>query len=378
MKARDPRGLSFGAFLGAHRIAVAFCVLCCVFAWPLLGAMGLGASERILLEILLATVFAVLQAGAWTRERAWMQEARRIAAGGEDALALAADAPDIDGLEGEAFTAAVRAVSAEAAREVGCARAAEADYRDFVETWVHEVKTPLAAAHLFVENANDPSLRPLSRELSRVEAYVEQALFYARSSSLENDYLLRTCALGPLVAEAVKSRATQLIEAHVAVDMAGLSRADDSDVTAPCDPKWLAFIVGQLIDNAVRYRADPASDGRTPRISFSATEEALGTADERVVLAVRDNGCGIPAADLPRVRERGFTGSNGRARRRSTGMGLYLVDTLCRKMGLAVQVDSQEGAWTDVRIVLPRNRFREGLAPQAVRLPQGDESVRRT
>ncbi|WP_058986084.1 sensor histidine kinase [Hugonella massiliensis] len=363
MRAIDPQRLGFGAFLCAHRIAVAFCVLCCAFAWPLLGAMGLGASERLLLEILLATVFVVLQAGAWARERAWMQEARRIAAGGKDALALAADTPDLDGLEGEAFTAAVRAVSAQAAREAGCARAAQADYRDFVETWVHEVKTPLAAANLFVENANDPSLRPLSRELSRVEAFVEQALFYARSSSVENDYLLRTCALGPLVAEAVKLRATQLIEAHVAVDMTGLSCADGTDVTAPCDAKWLTFIVGQLIDNAVRYRSDPVRDGRTPRIAFSATEEALGTADERVVLAVHDNGCGIPAADLPRVCERGFTGSNGRARQRSTGMGLYLVDTLCRKMGLAVLVDSQEGAWTEVRIVLPRNRFREGLDP---------------
>lgn len=360
MSARDPHALGFGAYLGAHRTALAFCFLCCVFAWPLLGAMGLGASERALIEILLAAVFAVLQVSAWARERDWMEEARRIAASGADALALATDAQDADGIEGEALVAAVRAVAAEAAREVGAARAAEADYRDFVETWVHEVKTPLAAASLFVENANDPALRPLSRELSRVEAYVEQALFYARSSSLENDYVIRNRALAPLVAEAVKSRATQLIEAHVAVDMAGLKSSDGSDVVVSCDPKWLAFIVGQLIDNAVRYRADPTRDGRAPRIAFSAAEEAVGTADERVVLSVRDNGCGISAADLPRVCERGFTGANGRARRRSTGLGLYLVAVLCRKMGLGVVVDSQEGVWTCVRIAFPRNRFRDG------------------
>jgi signal transduction histidine kinase len=83
----------------------------------------------------------------------------------------------------------------------------------------------------------------------------------------------------------------------------------------------------------------------------------VGTAGERVALSVRDNGCGIAAADLPRVCERGFTGQNGRSQRRSTGLGLYLVATLCKKMGLGVSVDSQEGAWTEVRIAFPRNRF---------------------
>lgn len=362
MSARDSHTFSFAAYLGAHRGALAFCVLCCVFAWPILAAMGVGENERALLIVLLALVFAALLAGGWTRERAWVEEARRIAGADADALALATDIEDADSLEGEALVDAVRAVAAEAASRVGVARAAEADYRDFVETWVHEVKTPLAAANLFVENANDPTLRPLSRELARVEAYVEQALFFARSSSLENDYVVRDRALGPVVAEAVKSRATQLIEAHVAVDLSGLSRADGSDVVVSCDPKWLAFIIGQLIDNAVRYRPDPDRDGRTPRIVLSATEERVGTAQERVVLSVRDNGCGISAADLPRVFERGFTGDNGRSQRRSTGLGLYLVATLCKKMGLGVSIDSQEGAWTDVRVIFLRNRFRENVS----------------
>lgn len=362
MSARNPHKLTFAAYLGAHRAALAFCVLCCAFAWPILAAMGVDANERVLLLVLLALAFAVLLVGGWLRERAWVEEARSIAGAGTDALALATDLEEADSLEGEALVGAVQAVAAEAARQVGEARAAEADYRDFVETWVHEVKTPLAAANLFVENADDPSLRPLSRELGRVEAYVEQALFFARSSSLENDYVVRDRALGPVVAEAVKSRATQLIEAHVAVDLSGLSRADGSDVVVSCDPKWLAFIIGQLIDNAVRYRPDPDRDGRTPRIVLSATEERVGTAQERVVLSVRDNGCGISAADLPRVFERGFTGDNGRSQRRSTGLGLYLVATLCKKMGLGVSIDSQEGAWTDVRVIFPRNRFRENVS----------------
>lgn len=358
MSARDPRALGFGAYLGAHRNALVFCILCCAFAWPLLAAMGVGTGERGLLEVLLALAFAALQVGAWARERAWVEEARRIAGAGSDALALATDAEDADGLEGGALTGAVRAVAAEAARQVGAARAAEADYRDFVETWVHEVKTPLAAANLFVENANDPALRPLSRELARVEAYVEQALFYARSSSLENDYVIYDRALGPLAAEAVRSRATQLIEAHVAVDLTGMARSDGGDIVAPCDPKWLVFIVGQLIDNAVRYRAVPERDGRAAQLRFSASVEGAGSANEHVVLRVEDNGCGIPQADLGRIFERGFTGSNGRTHERSTGMGLYLVRTLCEKMGLAVGARSAVGEGTGIDITFPREHSR--------------------
>jgi signal transduction histidine kinase len=86
--------------------------------------------------------------------------------------------------------------------------------------------------------------------------------------------------------------------------------------------------------------------------------EGGGRADETVVLSVTDNGCGIREADLGRVFDKGFTGANGRSRRRSTGIGLYLVATLCQKMGLDVGVDSEEGAWTRVDVLFPANRSR--------------------
>lgn len=358
MRQRDPCHLGLAEYLGGHLTTLACSLLACALAWPLLAAMGLGLQERALLVGLLALALALVQASSWARERGWVEDARRLAAAGDDAMALASELEADDSLEASAMAGAVHAVAADAARQVGQAHQAQQDYRDFVETWVHEVKTPLAAADLFVQNADDPSLRPLARELARTEAYVEQALFYARSTSVENDYLVRTQALEPLVAEAVRSRRGQLIEAHVAVDLGGLSREDGTPVEVPCDPKWLVFILGQLIDNAVRYRADPARDGRAPRIAFSATEEDLGKADERVTLHVRDNGCGIAAADLPRVFDRGFTGQNGRTRQRSTGMGLYLVATLCHKMGMAVAADSHEGEWTEVTMAFPRDRSR--------------------
>ena len=121
--------------------------------------------------------------------------------------------------------------------------------------------------------------------------------------------------------------------------------ADDETVFA--DAKWLAFVIGQIVVNAAKYGA------RT--IRFSARVEGRG-ADGRTVLEIADDGCGIPAADVPRVFDRGFTGENGRAQGSSTGMGLYLVAQLCEKMGLGVGLASEEGAGTRVMIAFPHDR----------------------
>jgi signal transduction histidine kinase len=129
-------------------------------------------------------------------------------------------------------------------------RRASEEYRDYLETWVHEIKTPLAACGLILEN-NKGSLAPsLSLELARVEAFVDQALYYARSATLEKDYLIQKVSLGSLVKSALQKRARLLIEAGMALDLEGLP----PDLEVLSDPKWLDFILGQIIANAVAYR----------------------------------------------------------------------------------------------------------------------------
>ena len=284
-----------------------------------------------------------------------------------DLLDAIAELPEPSCPEGELAWGALQEVVRESRRRVAGLEEEMREYRRYVELWVHEVKTPLAAMNLMLANPGGPDARALSRELARVEADVEGALFYARSTSVSNDYLIRRCDLADLVREAVRSRARSLIEAHVAVDLSGLEggpapAAAASAAARPwvyCDPKWTAFVLGQLIDNAVRYRAVPERDGRDPRLSFSASVEDAGGARERVVLHVADNGCGIREADLGRVFERGFTGENGRTHERSTGMGLYLVRTLCEKMGLSVGARSAAGVGTTIDVTFPRERSRE-------------------
>ena len=114
----------------------------------------------------------------------------------------------------------------------------------------------------------------------------------------------------------------------------------------------MEFILGQLIQNSVKY-ARP--EGAV--IEFSGRVLQSGQADERIELTVRDNGCGVPEADLPRVFDRGFTGENGRGGKRSTGIGLYLVSRLCEKMGISVRADSTEGEGFAITLVFPANKM---------------------
>lgn len=339
--------MSIATYIRGHLASLVIALVTCGGLWAMLRLVGLNTELAMFFALVAALAFVASAAINYLHERSLYRELSAIASAGSNALCLASDLREPGTPLGDVAYDAIRATSADAWAKVAEASRRERDHREFVEAWVHEIKTPLAAADLMVENLDDSRLLPLSQELDRVTAYVEQALYYARSSSVENDYLVRTCMLSNLVGASLKSRAGELVRSGVAVGMEGLDR----QVFA--DPKWVEFVLGQLIDNAVRYRR---SEGA--RIDFSARTEEQGLANERVVLDVRDNGCGISAADVGRVFDKGFTGENGRRYAKSTGIGLYLVRTLCEKMSLSVSISSVEGAWTCVSIVFPTNRMR--------------------
>lgn len=205
---------------------------------------------------------------------------------------------------------------------------ANREYREYVELWVHEIKTPISAAMLICENKG---YSDVSMELGRVDRFVEQALFYARSNSVEKDYVIKQINLKHLIGELLKKNASFLIANRIKVE-------PNADGKVYSDSKWLMFILQQLLDNAVKYGA------KTIRFSFTGQ-----------TLTVKDDGVGIPAQDLPRIFERGFTGENGRAAAKSTGMGLYLCRELCNKLGLTISAASQNGA--EFYIVFPKNPY---------------------
>lgn len=223
-----------------------------------------------------------------------------------------------------------------AVEAVSDARAAQREYREYIESWVHEIKTPITAARLICQNADAILRRKLLGELTQIENHVERALFYARAESPEQDFLIRQTSLDPIVAEAIEQHRSLLILNGMRIEI------HDLEHVVYTDGKWVCFLLGQLLQNAVRYRS------QEPVITLSA--KSLG---RQVQLTVSDNGIGIPAQDLPRIFDRGFTGSNGRARGGSTGMGLYLCRKLADLLEIRLEAQSLEGQGTRVTLTFP-------------------------
>ena len=219
---------------------------------------------------------------------------------------------------------------------VSDAQAAQRAYRAYVEQWVHEIKTPITAARLVSQSLPPGPRRKLDRELTQIDAHVERALFYARTESPEKDVLIRRPNLADLVDQALQAHRTLLIEHGVRVEVQGL------DHTVYTDSKWAGFLLGQLLQNAARYHSDQ------PVVTLSA--QAMGS---QVRLTVADNGIGIPAHELPRIFDRGFTGSNGRSRGGSTGMGLYLAKKLAETLEISLRAVSVEGEGTQLTLTFP-------------------------
>lgn len=222
---------------------------------------------------------------------------------------------------------------------VSDAQEAQRDYRNYVESWVHEIKTPITAAELVCRSAEPAVRQKLSQELAQIEAHVERALFYARAESPEKDFIIRQTNLGDIAAQAISRHRTLLIQNGIRVETENLT------YTVYTDSKWAVFILGQLLQNAARYR------GKEPVITLSA--RLLG---QQVQLKVRDNGMGIPSHELPRIFDRGFTGSNGRSRGGSTGMGLYLCRRLAGFLEMDLQIISTEGAGTTAVLTFPARK----------------------
>lgn len=205
------------------------------------------------------------------------------------------------------------------------------EYKKYVEMWVHEIKTPIAVSRLIIENNRNDVTRGLSMEMDKMERFVEQMLYYSKSSSLQDDYRICPVSLKELVMGAVKEHAAAMIAEKVT------PRFKNLEYTVLTDKKWMRFVLGQIISNGVKYH----SEERKPELVFSAVMEG-----KEITLSIQDNGIGIPAGDTDRVFRRGFTGSNGREYAKSTGMGLYLCDILCRKLGTGLSLTSEEGKGT--------------------------------
>lgn len=231
----------------------------------------------------------------------------------------------------EAYDAALRRLCAMLAKSETDRQRQRIENADYFTMWIHQIKTPIAAMQLILREQDDARSRELLAELFRIDQYAEMALTYARLESPTTDLVLRRCAVEPIVRSVVRQYAGQFVRRHVAL------RCEIEPVCALTDEKWLAFILGQLLSNAVKYTENGT-------VTVRVTKEP--------VLSVSDTGIGIAPEDLPRIFEKGFTGYNGRAGRKSTGLGMYLSRCAAEKLGHRISVQSAPGQGTTVSVDL--------------------------
>ena len=215
------------------------------------------------------------------------------------------------------------------------------EYKNYVQTWAHEIKTPIAVEHLIIDNHRGPLTSSLEEEVEKIESYVEQMLYYTKSGSLESDYIIQPASLKHMVMEVIRKNTKMMVAAGI------LPRLENLDHENLTDTKWMVFILGQIVTNAVKY-----SDSSKKSCIFFRAEE---TAGDMVEFTVEDNGIGIPACDLSRVFQKGFTGENGRVVQKSTGMGLYLCKKLCDKMDIPLAIRSKQGEGTKLIFQLKKS-----------------------
>ena len=226
----------------------------------------------------------------------------------------------------------LRAAADDWGRDLSDRDARFAERMDYYTLWAHEIKTPIAAMRLRLSEEDSDATRALRADLSRVERYVEMAMCYLRLDAQSTDYVFAPCDLGKLARASVRKFAPQFIAGRLRLIMA------DIDAVALTDEKWLAFVLEQLLSNAVKY---------TP----PGGEVEIGVSDGPV-LFVRDTGAGIAPEDQPRIFEQGFTGHIGRADKRASGLGLYLCARVLRALGHGIRCESAPGKGTRMEIDL--------------------------
>jgi signal transduction histidine kinase len=211
------------------------------------------------------------------------------------------------------------------------------EYREYIELWVHEIKTPIASCKLLVENNESEVTKSIDEEIDKVQDYIEQALFYARSNELQKDYIIKKVNIKDCVNSVIKRNANVLIKKKIKLELSNIDKVVYSD------SKWLEFILHQIITNSIKYM-----DKKESAIKIYCEDKA-----DNITLYICDNGIGMNEKAVKKAFEKGYTGENGRLYSKSTGIGLYLCKKLCKKLGLWIKLSSKKEYGTIVSIIFP-------------------------
>ena len=217
------------------------------------------------------------------------------------------------------------------------------DFTEYLEAWCHEIKTPIQTTNLIIENNQNKITKSIEEELKKQENYIDQIMYYVRSNNVDKDYIIKKTNLKQVIDKVITKNKKDLINKKVKIDI----KVQDYVYS---DSKWLEFIINQILINSIKYTKE------NPEIIIKQIKTK-----ENVILSIKDNGIGIKKEEQNKVFNKGFTGTNGRKEKNSTGIGLYLVKKLTEKLGHNIKLISKENIGTEVQIIFPVNSLTNNL-----------------
>lgn len=224
------------------------------------------------------------------------------------------------------------------------------EYKEYIDMWVHEIKTPISSSKLVIGNNKNEHTLSILEEIEKIEDYIEQVLYYSKSNELEKDYIVKKIDLKKCINNVIKRNKKPIIEKRISINI------QDFDKKVYCDNKWLEFILNQIVINSVNYIGNKNINKKLEKENGNI-KIYIKSNNNNTELFIEDNGIGIDEKDLRKVFEKGFTGINGRKLKKSTGMGLYISKKLADKMFIGITIDSKIDEYTVVKLTFPENNM---------------------
>lgn len=314
---------------------------CCMFLLSgFLYATGYAGEYLVLILICWIFIAAVSLGISYYQKKKYFCQMEKLLLRADQRYLLGELMPEPASLEDAVYREMICASNKSAIEKIRHIEEERREYREFIEGWVHEIKTPLTGITLICENHKDKHTRQIAALNQKMEALVEMVLYYARSDEVYKDYMIKKTDLQEVASGVLARNKYNLIQNQMSAEVT----CEDVVYT---DGKWISFILNQLVINSVKYKKESGGYIRiyTKRSNYG------------VHLVTEDNGIGIKEEELARVFEKGFTGSNGRRNERSTGMGLYLCKVLCEKLGIRIKAESWKGRGTQIRLEFPVGNY---------------------
>ncbi len=336
-----------GLFLKDKFLLLLLHVVCMGLLSAFLRLTGYGEEKTLLVLCFWVLILMAWLTITYVQRKKYFDEAEGILAGMEPKYLLGELLPVSFRLEDKLYRQMLHRSNKAVIERIRKLEDEKREYKEYIESWIHEIKAPITGVALLCGNGRKAQssgpvreiLREVSMENQKIENLVEQVLYYARMEQVWQDFLIRETDLQDISQNVLQKNHLLLIEKQVM-----------AEVSCPhkvyTDGKWISFILNQMVLNSVKYCSGP------PEFFITTSPSPRG-----VFLIFQDNGKGIPKEDLPRIFDKGFTGSNGRSREGATGMGLYLCRRLCEKLDVGLWAESVLGQGTRMIMEFPVSSY---------------------